>query len=108
MLTYFRINYLTNLTYFPIFPQYVDFSKVAAASPLAAAADRAMLCTKGSMKLKYSICKVFFNLEQKKCVFINPRNHFTLVQLHRLASQGNKMIKQDEVLFVQFLMFYAI
>ena len=38
MLTYFRINYLTNLTYFPIFPHYVDFSKVAAASPLAAAA----------------------------------------------------------------------
>ena len=38
MLTHFRINYLTNLTYFPIFPQYVDFSKVAAASPLAAAA----------------------------------------------------------------------
>ena len=45
MLTYFRINYLTNLTYFPIFPQYVDFSKVAAASPLAAAAaaNRAMV-----------------------------------------------------------------
>ena len=43
MLTYFRINYLTNLTYFPIFPQYVDFSKVAAASPLAAAAAAAQL-----------------------------------------------------------------
>ena len=45
MLTYFRINYLTNLTYFPIFPHYVDFSKVAAASPLAAAAaaDRTMV-----------------------------------------------------------------
>ena len=41
MLTYFRINYLTNLTYFPIFPHYVDFSKVAAASPLAAAAAAA-------------------------------------------------------------------
>ena len=38
MLTLFRINYLTNLTYFPIFLHFVDFSKVAAASPLAAAA----------------------------------------------------------------------
>ena len=47
MLTYFKINYLTNLTYFPIFSQYVDFSKVAAASPLAAAAaaDRTMVNT---------------------------------------------------------------
>ena len=45
MLTYFRINYLTNLTYFPIFPHYVDFSKVAAASPLAAAADRTTVHT---------------------------------------------------------------
>ena len=32
---------LTNLTYFPIFPHYVDFSKVAADSPLAAAAAAA-------------------------------------------------------------------
>ena len=39
MLTYFRINYWTNLTYFPIFSHYVDFSKVAAASHLAAAAE---------------------------------------------------------------------
>ena len=48
MLTYFRKHYLTNLTYFPIFPHYVDFSKVAAASPLAAAAaaDRSTIKTK--------------------------------------------------------------
>ena len=38
MLTYFRINYLTNLTYFLIIPHFMDFSKVAAASPLAVAA----------------------------------------------------------------------
>ena len=30
-----RINYFTNLTYFPIFLYFVDFSKVTAASPLA-------------------------------------------------------------------------
>ena len=43
MLTYFKINYLINLTYFPIFPHYVDFSKVAAASPLGAAAAAVQL-----------------------------------------------------------------
>ena len=41
MPTHFRINYLTNLTYFPIFLHFVDFSKVAAASPQAAAAAAA-------------------------------------------------------------------
>ena len=38
MLTHFRINYSTNLTYFPIFHHFVDFSKVVALTPLAAAA----------------------------------------------------------------------
>ena len=41
MLTHFGIYYLTNLTYFPIFLHFVDFSKVAAASPLVAAAAAA-------------------------------------------------------------------
>ena len=49
MLTYFRINYLTNLTYFPIFPHYVNFSKVAAASPLAAAVDRTTINPQSSI-----------------------------------------------------------
>ncbi len=42
MLTHFRINYLTNLIYFPIFLHFMDFSKVAAASPLTAAAAAAV------------------------------------------------------------------
>ena len=52
MLTHFRINYLTNLTYFPLFPHFVDFSKVAAASRQAAAADRSAVKT---MKMKLEI-----------------------------------------------------
>ena len=38
MLTHFRINYSTNLTYFPIFLHLVDFSKVVTVTLLAAAA----------------------------------------------------------------------
>ena len=53
MLTYFRINYLTNLTYFPIFPHYVNFSKVAAASPLTAAAAAAAAAAHTSIIIKY-------------------------------------------------------
>ena len=65
-----RIYYFTNLTYFPIFLYFVDFLKVAAASPLAAAAaaaaaqlatDRAMLFT-----LFFKNSHWFFNLVDKK------------------------------------------
>ena len=67
MLTYFRINYLTNLTYFPIFSHYVDFSKVAAASPLAAAATAAVdRTTVNSLN--------FFNSKSLRHIFDNKND----------------------------------
>ena len=59
MLTHFRINYLTNLTYFPIFLHFVDFSKVAAASPLVAAAAAAQLAAEPQPEIVLRILLTF-------------------------------------------------
>ena len=61
-----------NLTYFPIFPHYVDFSKVAAASPLAAAADRTMIVTRSNiahLKSK-NVCKKYLKKLKKTTTYL--------------------------------------
>ena len=70
MLTYFRINYLTNLTYFPIFPHYVDFSKVAAASPLAAAG---------------AAVADFYHFEELKVTLVAPKSREKGFSFHKFT-----------------------
>ena len=61
------INYSTNLTYFPIFLYFVDFSKVAEASPLAAAAaaNRATVYTMQKTKYFFLIKVIVLNFAVK-------------------------------------------
>ena len=88
MLTYFRINYLTNLTYFPIFPHYVDFFKVAAASPLAeaAAAAAAQLAAEPQSQIVLRCSLFFFS----KFVFFLSKNLTFLKKVTKFCSKPQK------------------